>query len=112
MTGFDAVPTVAEPTAEQRAHARRVFPPAYVPDDGPVPAPRYAARQPVQLTAPAWALEATRWRLEHVDTPDRFTAEAILQEYVTPAIAFVDENGDPVDAGTLGVRPAGGGRDG
>jgi len=62
MTGFDAVPTVTDPTAEQRAHARRVYPPAYVPDDGPVPDPRYAARQPVRLTAPAWALGAPRWR--------------------------------------------------
>jgi hypothetical protein len=81
---FDAMPTLEDPPERVRELAQVSLPPRAVPDDGPIPDYHHQHTVTREITLPAWALEAARWRLvEHHDAADldRWRVEEILMEY-------------------------------
>lgn len=98
---FDDLPTIDEPTDEQRLHARVTIPPWAVPDEGPIPDVRYQIVVERELEVPEWVIEAVRWRASRRDpdkTIDRRILEEYLMEYAYISERFVTPDGrDAVD---------------
>lgn len=93
---FDAIPTIEMPTEEERERARRRYPPEAVPDDGAIPDPHHQVGVPVEITVPAWALEATRWRWTSFGHNSESPVTSWVQEYVYPDPRFVTERGEDI----------------
>lgn len=95
---FDSIPTVDDPTGQELATARGRYSPEAVPKEGEIPDPYHEARQPVTLTVPEWAIEATRWRLEETEDVGRSKVKEILRDYVVAEPTFETEGGtDAID---------------
>lgn len=108
---FDEMPTVDDPTDFERRIAGVNFPPEAVPDEGPVPDVHHQHVVEAEITVPAWALEAARWRLRHNDPDevDRWRVEEILMEYAYTRERFLTPDGrDAVDVLLENPRSEGG----
>lgn len=81
---FDALPVLEAPPDKLRRIAEVNLPPWAIPETGPIPDPRHTRTVERPITVPAWALEATRWRLSHADPADvdRVKVGELLVEYV------------------------------
>ena len=108
---FDELPTIEDPTDTERRRATVRLPDRAVPSEGPSPDYRDQELVDIELEAPAWALEAVRWRLAQTpaDDLDRTRVLEYLIKYVCADEAFVTPDGrDAVDALLESVE---GGRD-
>lgn len=97
---FDAMPTIDDPTDQQRRLAGVNFPPRAVPDDGPIPDYHHQHTTEREIVVPEWALAAARWRLrfDDPDDLDRWRVEEFLMEYAYIRERYVTPDGrDAVD---------------
>jgi hypothetical protein len=105
---FDAVPTLEEPPERLREIAGVLFPPAAVPDEGPIPDVHHTHTETVEITVPPWAFEAVRWRLDHADPDkvDRWYVEELLVEYAHADERFRTPDGHDAVAALLEATDA------
>lgn len=107
---FDTMPTVDDAGDFERRLAGVNFPPEAVPDEGPIPDVHHQHTPEAEITVPAWALEAARWRLRHHDPEDvdRWRVEEILMEYAYLRERFLTPDGRDAVAELLeNPRPEG-----
>lgn len=92
---FDEMPTIDDPSEKERRLGTASYPPEAIPDEGPIPDWRHQHTVERELTIPAWALEATRWRLGHNtrDELDRWRVEEFLMEYAYISERFITPDG-------------------
>lgn len=114
---FDELPIVENPTDAQRRVAAINYPPEARPEGGPIPDVHHRHRVDVAITVPAWALEATRWRMSHVtgSVADSYRGrvEEVLMEYAQAREQFRTPDGrDAVDVILQGDGRKVGGGDG
>lgn len=98
---FDEMPTIDNPTDQQRRLAATMLPPRAVPDDGPIPDYYHRHTPTHEIVVPEWALAATRWRLRFTDPQDldRQRIEAFLNDYAHIRDQYVTPDGrDAVEA--------------
>lgn len=108
------VPMNEDPRERDRRAAMRVYPPEWIPEEGPIPAADNAEaviEETVEVELPEWIVEALDWRLEHTlgrGTPrEKWPEKRIrlyLEDLVEAEVEYVTPDGtDVIEAMRGGV---------
>lgn len=79
---FEFVPTIENPSEEDRQRQRFRNPPTAVPDEGPIPDWDATHSVGYSVTVPPWVLASVAYRLARNDDPDRSAAHDEILDYL------------------------------
>jgi hypothetical protein len=91
---FEDVPRIENPTEVHRFGAERKYPPAVVPDGGPIPDPHHDYRPNVTVAVPDWVVAALAWQLSEREDATEDDLRDLVFECVQISPTYVTEQSD------------------